>query len=157
MEWAKRPPSRKSVTQILQRLNLAQLYLTYRSSKKYINRGIYNVSFAYIGIFSAEINNFCYIKKYKYILHFKTQFLILLTFLQSLNFYLINIVLSITNKICWSCDSDYIVDVVSFIRIRPEKAIFLRGALCSSSIIWNWHRYGLEIFTSVAKFLRSNS
>ena len=70
MEWAKRPPSRKSVTQILQQLNLAQLYLTYRSSKKYINRGIYNVSFAYIGIFSAEINNFCYIKKYKYILHF---------------------------------------------------------------------------------------
>ena len=79
-----------------------------------------------------------------------------MTFLQSLNFCLINIVLSITNKI-WSCDSDYIVDVVSFIRIQPEKAIFLRGVLCSSSIIWNWHRYGLEIFTSVAKLLESNS
>ena len=37
-----------------------------------------------ISIFSLEINNFCYIKKYRYSLHFDPSFLILLTFLESL-------------------------------------------------------------------------
>ena len=56
-----------------------------------------------------------------------------------------------------SCDSNYTVDVVmwpkfgdssisgksyhnlNFIRISPEKPLFLRGVLGSSSIIWDWH------------------
>ena len=44
-------------------------------------------------IFSPEISNFCYMKKYRYRLHFDKQFLILLTFRQSLNIFLINLVI----------------------------------------------------------------
>ena len=46
-----------------------------------------------ISIFSLEINNFCYIKKYRYSLHFDPSFLILLTFLESLKIAWINMVL----------------------------------------------------------------
>ena len=27
----------------------------------------------------------------------------------------------------------------TFLRIRPEKLLFLRGGLGSNSIIWDWH------------------
>ena len=40
----------------------------------------------------------------------------------------------VTNKIL-SRDSNWI----DFIRICPEKSLFLRGGLGSSSIIWDWH------------------
>ena len=43
--------------------------------------------------FSPEISKFCYIKKYRYRLHFGTQFLILLTFLKSLKIFLIKLVI----------------------------------------------------------------
>ena len=42
------------------------------------------MSFADISIFSREICKFCYITKYRYRLHFDTEFLILLIFLKSL-------------------------------------------------------------------------
>ena len=45
-----------------------------------------------ISSFSPEMNNFCNIKKYRYILHFNTNFIILLTFLESLKVVLINVV-----------------------------------------------------------------
>ena len=44
-----------------------------------------------IDIFSSEICNFCYIKKYKYRLHFKTYFLIRSISLESLSVVLINL------------------------------------------------------------------
>ena len=43
-------------------------------------------------IFSPEISSFCYIKKHRYRLHFNKQFLILLTFFESLKVVLINMV-----------------------------------------------------------------
>ena len=46
-----------------------------------------------ISIFSPEISKFCYIKKYRYRLHFGTQFLIFLTFIQSLMIFLIKMVI----------------------------------------------------------------
>ena len=45
-----------------------------------------------ISIFSPEISKFCYIKKYRYRLHFDTQFRVLLSFLESLKIVLINMV-----------------------------------------------------------------
>ena len=45
-----------------------------------------------ISIFSPEISKFCFIKKYRYRLHFGTQLLILLSFLESLKIVLINMV-----------------------------------------------------------------
>ena len=42
-----------------------------------------------ISNFSPEISKFLYIKKYMHRLHFDTRFLILLTFLESLNIVLI--------------------------------------------------------------------
>ena len=68
----KAPPSLKSVTHTLQWWNLAQLYLTQRRSKKYMNHVTHPLSSADISIFSPEISKFCYIKKYRYRLHFNT-------------------------------------------------------------------------------------
>ena len=58
-----------------------------------MNHVTQNLSSADISIFSPEINKFCYIKKIQYRLHFGTSFLILLTFLESLNIFLINLVI----------------------------------------------------------------
>ena len=46
-----------------------------------------------ISIFSPEISKFCYIKKYRYRLHFGTQFLFFLTFIESLRIFLIKLVI----------------------------------------------------------------
>ena len=70
MEGAKSPPSLKSLTHILQWWNLAQLYLTWRRSKKYVTHVTHPLSFADITIFSPGISKFCYIKKYRHRLHF---------------------------------------------------------------------------------------
>ena len=79
--WGQKGPlSLKSVTHILQWWNLAQLYLTQRRSKKYMNHVTHPLSSADISIFSPEISKFCYIKKYRYRLHFGTQFLIFFNF-----------------------------------------------------------------------------
>ena len=88
----KGPPSLKSVIHILQWWNLAQLYLTQRRSKKYMNHVTHPLSSADISIFSPEISKFCYIKKYRYRFHLDTYFLTLLTFLESLKIFLINMV-----------------------------------------------------------------
>ena len=50
------------------------------------------LSSADIRISSPETNKFCYIKKYRYRLYFYEQFLILLTFLESLKIFLIDMV-----------------------------------------------------------------
>ena len=42
--------------------------------------------------FSSEISKFCYIRKYRYKLHFGTELLILLTFFESSNIFLISMV-----------------------------------------------------------------
>ena len=54
-----------------------------------------------ISIFSPEIRNFCYIKKYRYRLRFNTSILILLIFLEFLKVVLINMhaVLMISAKL----------------------------------------------------------
>ena len=46
-----------------------------------------------ISLFSPEFSKFCYIKKCRYRLHFSSEFLILLAFLESLMIYLINLVI----------------------------------------------------------------
>ena len=55
-----------------------------------MNHVTHPLSFADTSIFLLEISKFCYIKKYRYIFHLDTQFLILLTFLDSLRISLIN-------------------------------------------------------------------
>ena len=50
------------------------------------------LNYADISIYSPEISNFCYIKKYRYRLHFNTQLLILLTFFESSRVVSINMV-----------------------------------------------------------------
>ena len=50
------------------------------------------LSYAGISICSPELRKFCYIKKYRYRLHFDTSFLVLLTFLEHLKIVLINMV-----------------------------------------------------------------
>ena len=67
-------------------------YLNWRRSKKYVNHVTHPLSFGDISIFSPEISNFCYIKKYRYRLHFNTWLLVLLTFFESLKDVLINMV-----------------------------------------------------------------
>ena len=138
----KGPSSLKSVTHSLQWWNLAQLYITYGKSKKYINHVTLHLISADISIFSPEISKFFCIKKHRYRLDFDTQFLIFKSFLESLIIVLINIVAILMMsskmaspgllklKIFWnkgydvinpvhdvttkflSCYSNYIVDVV---------------------------------------------
>ena len=59
--------------------------------QKYMNHVTHPLSSIDISI-SLEISKFCYIKKYRHGLPFDTFFLILLTFLESLNIFLINMV-----------------------------------------------------------------
>ena len=54
-----------------------------------MNHVIHPLSSADISVFSSEISKFCYIKKYRYRLHFGTWFLILLTFFEFLKIVLI--------------------------------------------------------------------
>ena len=94
MGGTKKAPFLKSVTHILQWWNLAQLYLTQRRSKKYMNHVTHPLSSADISIFSPEISKFCYIKKYRYRLHFDiiSNSFLTLTYLESLKIVLINMV-----------------------------------------------------------------
>ena len=55
---AKKAPSLKFVTHILQQQNLAQLYLAQRRSKKYLNQVTHPFSSADISISSPEIRKF---------------------------------------------------------------------------------------------------
>ena len=63
-----------------------------KMAQKYMNHVTHPVNSADISIFSPEISKFCYIRKYRYRLHFNTEFLILLTFIESLKIFLINMV-----------------------------------------------------------------
>ena len=117
-----------------------------------MNQVTHPLSFDDISIFSPEICKFNYTKKYRYRLHFNALFLILLTFLESLKIFLINMVIILMmsvkmatpdllkTMVLWnkgydviisahdvtnkilSLDSNYIVDVV----MRPK--------FCNSSI-----------------------
>ena len=53
-------------------MKLGTVTLTQRRSKKYINHVTQPLSSADISIFSPKISKFCYIKKYRYRLHFDT-------------------------------------------------------------------------------------
>ena len=153
--------SLKSVTHILHWWNLAPLYLTQRRSKKCINHVTHPLSSADISIFSRECSTFCYIKKCTYRLEFDRQFLILLTFLESVVIVLINMVtiLMMSTKITtpgllkirvfWnngydviisvhdvtnkilSRDSNYIVDVVMWPKFG-NSSISMREVIITS-------------------------
>ena len=58
-----------------------------------MNHVTHPLNSADISIFSPDISKFCYIKKYRYRLHFDTYFLIILTLLESLNIFLINMLI----------------------------------------------------------------
>ena len=92
VEWVggKKTLHSQNLSHILQWRNLAQLYLTWRRSKKYINHVTHLLSSASISIFSLQISNFHYIRKYRYTSNFNTWFLILFTFFESLKVFLIN-------------------------------------------------------------------
>ena len=68
----KPPPTLKSVTHILQWWNVAQLHLTQRRSKKKKMNHVIHWILLTSAFFSPEISKFCYIKKYRYRLHFST-------------------------------------------------------------------------------------
>ena len=72
-----------------------------RRSKTYMNHVTHPLTSADITIFSPEISRFCYIKKYRYRLHFSTKFPILLAFLEFLKVCLINrvIILMMSAKV----------------------------------------------------------
>ena len=66
------PRSLKSVTHILQRWNVAVIPYLKKTQKIYESRDT-PLSSADISIFSWEISKFCYIRKYKYRLHFSNS------------------------------------------------------------------------------------
>ena len=85
--------SLKFVTHILHiSYNLAQIYLTYRNSKKHINHMTHPLTFADITIFLWKSVNFCYIKKYRYRLHFDASFSVVSTLFEYLEIVLTNMI-----------------------------------------------------------------
>ena len=140
-KWVpKRPlPPKFCLTHILQWWNLAQLCFTSRRSKKYIKSRDIRLSSGNIRLFSPEIGKFWYVKKYRYRLHFDTQFLVLVTFFESFKIVLINMVtiLMMTSKmtspyllkIKTFCNKDY--DIISFSMTSPLKFVIW-------SIDWNY-------------------
>ena len=87
-EWeGKKTLHSQNLSHIPQWRSLAQLYLTWRRSKKYINHVTHLLSSASISIFSLEISNFHYTRKHRYTPNFNTWFLILFTFLRLLKVF----------------------------------------------------------------------
>ena len=69
------------------------IVISYLKKIQEINKPlVHPLSSADISIFSLEISNFCYIKKYRHRLHFNTFCLIILTFFESWKVVLINMV-----------------------------------------------------------------
>ena len=129
-----------------------------------------------IDIFSSEICNFCYIKKYKYRLHFKTYFLIRSISLESLSVVLINLatILMMLGKLAaldfliikvfWNkgydviicvndftnkillCDSNYVLDVVMWWKLLALS--FLWGKLSWPQFLRIWSEKSIfwEVF-----------
>ena len=74
---------------VISYLNKTQkIYLSRDTSLEFC----WDLNSAEINIFLWKISKFCYIKNYRCRLHFRTQFLILSTFLKSLKIILINMV-----------------------------------------------------------------
>ena len=76
---AKKPPLPKICHTYPTMIKLDTVISYLKKIQKYINYVTHHLSSADISIFSLEISNFCYFKKYRYRLHFNTKFLILLT------------------------------------------------------------------------------
>ena len=126
-----------------------------------MNHVTHTLSSANISIFSPEISKFCYIKKYRYRLHFGTQFLFFLTFIESLRIFLIKLVIILMMSakmvtpgllkimVFWnksydviipfnditnkilSCDSNYIVDLFMWPKFG-NSSISLREVITTS-------------------------
>ena len=98
-----------------------------------------------ISIFSSEISKFCCIKKYRYRLHFDTQFLTLLTSLESLKIVLINMVTILMMsakmatpgllKVFWN--KSY--DVITFVHDVTSKISHASG--CIADLVM-WPKFG---------------
>ena len=106
--------------------------------QKYMNHVTHSSSSADISIFSLEISNFCYIKKYSCRLHIDTWFLVLLTYFESLKIFLINMVVILMMsakmgtlgflkiKVFWNKSYDvmiYVHDATSQILLRHSNCI----------------------------------
>ena len=68
------------------------IYYLKKTQNIYMNLVTHRLGSADISIFSSEFSKFCYIRKWRYRLHFGTWFLIFLTFFESLKMYLISMV-----------------------------------------------------------------
>ena len=73
-------------------LKLTAVIAYLKKIQKCINHVTHPFSSADISIFSLNISKFCYIKNYRYKLHFNAYFVIALVFFESLKVFLINMV-----------------------------------------------------------------
>ena len=71
-DWPKRPTFLKSITHIAHWWNLPHLCNTLKRSKKHKNHVTHSLSSAEISNFLPEISNFCYVKKWGFLLHVNT-------------------------------------------------------------------------------------
>ena len=86
---ARRPPFLKSA---YNEKSWNSYTLPKKDPKTYINQVTNPLNFAEISMFSLGISNFCYIKKFRWRLHFNIWFLIFFNVIESLKVVLINIV-----------------------------------------------------------------
>ena len=94
MEGQKVPPPllRKICHIYLTMMKLATVIPYLKKIQKIYESHDTSLSSADVSIFLLEISKVCYIKKYRYRLHFDTEFLTILTFLESSEVALINMV-----------------------------------------------------------------
>ena len=120
-----------------------------------------------LSIFSPVINKFCYVKKYRYRMHFDTLFLFLWTFYESLKIVLINMIkiLMVSAKMAFLCFlkirvfwnkilshvSNYIINVVMWPKFG-KSIISMREVIKTSILLkfdqknnffegWSWFKF----------------
>ena len=135
--------------------------------KIYESRVTPPMSYADVSIFSPVINKFCYVKKYRYRMHFDTLFLFLWTFYESLKIVLINMIkiLMVSAKMAFLCFlkirvfrnkivshvSNYIINVVMWPKFG-KSIISMREVIKTSILLkfdlknnffeeWSWFKF----------------
>ena len=100
------------------------------------------LSSADICIFSLEIIKFCYVKKYRYRLHFDTSLLTLLTFLESLNIVLINLFILLMMSVKRATPG--LLKIMVFWNIGYDVIISVDGV--TKNFFWHDSNYIVNLF-----------
>ena len=101
-----------------------------------MNHVTHSLSSADINSFSLEISKFCFIKTYKYRLHFSTLFLIVLTFFESLKVFKINMV---TVLMIWAQLATPVLLGIKIFQNKGYEVIILNYDVTNKNLSRDWN------------------